>query len=331
MPCKILILGELESGAIRDTTWELLGLAHRLASDAGWGAGEIKAVLIGQGLGEAAKSVAARGAAEVICVEGEALKDYTADGHARALEAAIQAESPEIVLVGHTPNGWEAAPLVAAGLGVPIATECSRVASEGGRLLFTRKAFNGKFVQVIDMTEAKPKIATIQKGAAAPHAAATQGTVRTLPSPVASDQLRARFVEIKKGEGGAVDLTQAPIIVSGGRGLGGPDKFGVIRDLAAALGGQVGASRPVTDMGWLPHEHQVGSSGVTVSPKLYIAAGISGAIQHIVGMKGSGYIVAINKDADAPIFGVADVGVVGDLFEIVPALTKAVKEAKGRS
>ena len=155
--------------------------------------------------------------------------------------------------------------------------------------------------------------------------------MRAIPAAVGADPLRARFVGIKKGEGGTVDLTQAQVIVSGGRGVGAPDKFGVIRDLAQALGGQVGASRPVTDMGWLPHEHQVGSSGVTVNPKLYVACGISGAIQHIVGMKGSGFIVAINKDPDAPIFGVADVGVVGDLFEMVPALTKAVREAKGQT
>jgi electron transfer flavoprotein alpha subunit len=329
MACKILVLAEHEGGALRETTFELLGLAHRLAGEAGWQASEIRAVLVGQGIGDLAKSVAGRGAAEVICAEGEAVKEYSCDGHARVLEAVIKDESPEIVLIGHTPNGWDVAPLVAAGLGVPIATECSQIAFESGRPLFTRKAFNGKFIQVIDMGGAKPKIATIQKGAAPAYTGATQGTVRAVPAGVASDQLRARFVGIKKGESGAVDLTQAPVIVSGGRGVGAADKFGVIKDLAAALGGQVGASRPVTDMGWLPHEHQVGSSGVTVNPKLYVACGISGAIQHIVGMKGSGYIIAINKDADAPIFGVADVGVVGDLFEIVPALTKAVKEAKG--
>jgi electron transfer flavoprotein alpha subunit len=327
--CKILILAEHEGGALRETTFELLGLAHKLAGEGGWPAAEIKAVIVGQGIGDLAKSVAGRGAAEVICAEGEAVKEYSCDGHGRTLESIIKSESPEIVLVGHTPNGWDVAPMVAAGLGVPIATECSQIAFEGGRPLFTRKAFNGKFIQVVDMAEAKPKIATIQKGAVPAYAGTTQGTVRAVPAGVAADALRARFVGVKKGESGAVDLSQAAVIVSGGRGVGAPEKFGVIKDLAAALGGQVGASRPVTDMGWLPHEHQVGSSGVTVNPKLYVACGISGAIQHIVGMKGSGYIIAINKDADAPIFGVADVGVVGDLFEIVPALTKAVKEAKG--
>src|SRR5436309_7836443 len=331
MACKILTLVEHESGAIRDTTFELLGLAHRLAGEAGWSASDIKALAIGQDLAGPASSVAARGAAEVICAEGEAVRDYTSDGHARVIESVVRAESPEIVLIGHTPNGWDCAPVVAAGLGVPIATDCSGIVFERGRPLFTRKAFNGKFIQILDLGDARPKVATVQKGAAPAFAAATKGTVRAVPAGVDAHQLRAAFAGIRSGQAGAVDLTQASIIVSGGRGLGGAEKFAIIRELAAALGGQVGASRPVTDMGWLPHEHQVGSSGVTVNPKLYIACGISGAIQHIVGMKGSGYIVAINKDPDAPIFGVADVGVVGDLFEIVPALTRAVKEAKGQT
>ncbi len=329
MGCRALILAEHEGGAVREITYELLGLAHRLAGEAGWPAAEIKAVLLGQGVEGLAREVAGRGAAEVIYAEGKAVENYTGDGYGRALEAIVRAEAPEMVLVGHTPNGWDAAPLVAAGLGVPIATECSAITREGGAPRFTRKVFNGKFVQVVDLGDARPLMATVQKGAAPPFAGTTQGAVRRVTA-VADGDPKARFVEIKKGATGAIDLTQAPIIVSGGRGLGAPEKFTIIRDLAEALGGQVGASRPVTDMGWLPHEHQVGSSGVSVSPKLYIACGISGAIQHVVGMRGSGYIVAINKDAEAPIFGVADVGVVGDLFEIVPALTRAVKEAKGR-
>jgi electron transfer flavoprotein alpha subunit len=332
MTCKALVLAEAEGGAVREITFELLALAHSLAAQAGWNAAsEIKALLPGHGIADLAAVVASRGAAEVIYAEGPAVKDFTGDAWVRVMESVIKTESPDMVLVGHTPNGWDAAPLVAAGLGVPIATECSSIVFEGGRPLFTRKAFNGKFIQVVDLGSARPLVATVQKGACAPFSGSTRGTVRTIPAGVGEQDLRARFVEIKKGETGGVDLSQAAVIVSGGRGVGSPEKFGVIRDLAAALGGQVGASRPVTDMGWLPHEHQVGSSGVTVNPKLYVACGISGAIQHIVGMKGSGYIVAINKDPDAPIFGVADVGVVGDLFEIVPALTRVVREAKGQS
>jgi electron transfer flavoprotein alpha subunit len=330
MACKVLVLADHEGGAVREVTFELLALAGKVASEAGWDAAGVKALLLGAGLDRAAEEIASRGAAEVIVMEGPALAGYTGDAHHRGVEAVIKDETPELVLIGHTPNGWDVAPLVAAGLDVPLVTECSAITFENGRPLFTRKAFNGKFLQVVDLGDARPRLATVQKGATPAAAAGAKGTVRKVPSVVQDSAVRARFVEIKKGVSGGVDLTQAPIIVSGGRGVGAAEKFSVIRELAEALGGQVGASRPVTDMGWLPHEHQVGSSGVTVNPKLYIACGISGAIQHTVGMRGSGYIVAINKDADAPIFGVADVGVVGDLFEIVPALTKAVKEAKGQ-
>ncbi len=330
MACKILILAEHEGGAVREFTYELLGMAHRVAAAAGWDASsEIKAILLGQGVEGLAGEVAAGGAAEVIYVEGTALTEYTSDGYDRAIEAVVKDESPEMVLIGHSPNGWDTAPLVAAGLGVPLATECSAITIADGKPRFTRKVFNGKFVQEVEMGPARPLIATIQRGAATPPEGAKAGTVRKVAATVQEADLTSRFVEIKKGEAGAVDLTQAQVIVAGGRGIGSEEKFAVIRNLAEVLGGQVGASRPVTDIGWLPHEHQIGSSGVTVSPKLYVACAISGAIQHIVGMRGSGYIVAINKDADAPIFGVADVGVVGDVFEIVPALTRAVKEAKG--
>ena len=170
----------------------------------------------------------------------------------------------------------------------------------------------------------------MQKGAFLAFEGQTDGTVQSFLPALDSGALRQTFIEVRDAPKRKVDLAVAEGIVSGGRSLGGPEKFGIIQELADALGGQVGASRPVTDAGWLPHEHQVGSSGVTVKPKLYIAAGISGAIQHIVGMKQSGYIIAINRDKEAPIFEVSDVGVVGDLFEVVPALTKAVKEAKGR-
>lgn len=328
MACKVLVLAEHEDGRLREISFELLGMAHRVAGDAGWTASDdIKAMLLGHGAETLADELAKRG--EVVYADGAALANYTGDAYRRVIETVIQEESPELVLLGHTPNGWDVAPLVAAGLDVPLATGCSNIKVEAGKLRFVRKAFNGKFVHEVAIENASPLMATVDKGAAEALPGGAAGGVRKIDAAVAEKDLRARFVEVKKGASGGLDLTQADIIVSGGRGVGAPEKLDVVRELAKALGGQLGASRAVTDAGWLPHEHQIGSSGVTVSPKLYVAAGISGAIQHVVGMKGSGYIVAINKDADAPIFGVADVGVVGDLFEYLPALTKAVKEAKG--
>jgi electron transfer flavoprotein alpha subunit len=328
---RILVVAEHDGRNLREISFELLGMARSVGGASGAGAsGEVKAVLLGDGVQGLAAKLAARGADEVIYVEGAAVAHYSSDAHRKALEPVLRDQSPDLVLFGNTPNGWDLAPLVAARFRVPLATGCSRIElGEDGGATFTRKAFNGKFVHRVRIAGARPMIATVDKGAAQPFEATTAGTTRTLSAGVEEKDARTRFVEIRKGEAGGVDLTQATIIVSAGRGIGAPEKIDVVRALAEALGGQVGASRAVTDAGWLPHEHQIGSSGVSVSPKLYVACGISGAIQHVVGMKGSGYIVAINKDADAPIFGVADVGVVGDLFEILPALTKAVKEAKG--
>ena len=287
------------------------------------------ALLLGNGIDALAEELATRGADQVQYIDGEAVAEYNCDGYRKAIEPVVKDTDPDLILVGHTPNGWDIAPLLAARLDVPLATGCSSIAlGEDDEARFHRKAFNGKFVHEVSVTGARPLMATMDKGATPVFEGETSGTVQKQDAAVQVGELRSRFVEIKKGESSGLDLTQASIIVSGGRGVGDPEKFDVIRELADALGGQVGASRAVTDAGWLPHEHQIGSSGVTVSPKLYVAAGISGAIQHVVGMKGSGYIVAINKDAEAPIFGIADIGVVGDLFDILPALTKAVQQAK---
>ena len=329
MASKILILAEHEEGALKEISFELLGLALRIAAAQSWDAAGIGAVLLGHGTSGLADELTKRGASEVLHGDNEAFADYTSDGYRGALVEILGAEDPELVLIGATPNGWDVAPLVAARLDVPLATGCADVGFEDGRAIFTRKAFNGKFVHRVAVANARPLVATIDKGASSPFEGSTSGSVRSVEVAIEASKLRSRFVEVRKAESGGVDLTQAAVIVSGGRGVGAPEKFDVIRELADALGAQVGASRAVTDAGWLPHEHQIGSSGVTVSPKLYVACGISGAIQHVVGMKSSGFIVAINKDADAPIFSVADVGVVGDLFDYVPALSKAVKEAKG--
>jgi electron transfer flavoprotein alpha subunit len=231
------------------------------------------------------------------------------------------------VLVSNTPSGWDVAPRVAAGLDAAFVSDCFNIEAEGGGLVFLRRVFNGKLDARLTAAEGRV-VATVQPGATSAYEGSGDGKTSELQVDLSG--VRAKFVETKAAEAKGVDLTKADIIVSGGRGVGDPEKFPeVIQPLADALGGAMGASRPVVDAGWLPHAYQVGSSGQVVSPKLYIAAGISGAIQHLVGMKTSNFIIAINKDPDAPIFEVADVGVVGDLFEIVPALTSAVKEAKG--
>ena len=323
MAAKVLILAEHDGSTLADISFELLGMAHELAAG-----GDVKALLLGDGVDGLAETLASRGASEVIYVEGPAVSSYTSDGYHKAIEPVIKEHDPALVLIGNTENGWDVAPLLAARLDAPLATGCSAVTLEAGAARFKRKAFNGKFVHEVAVSGDGPYLATVDKGSSPAFEGSTSGEVTKVPAPVSVESLRTRFVEIKKGAPGGVDLTQAAIIVSGGRGIGDADKLGVLRELAEALGAQLGASRAVTDAGWLPHEHQIGSSGVTVSPKLYIACGISGAIQHVVGIKGSDYIVAINKDPDAPIFSVADVGVVDDLFEIVPALTAAVKQTK---
>jgi electron transfer flavoprotein alpha subunit len=325
MASKFIVFAEHDGKSVKEVSYELLGMAHRVGGEGA----DVKAVLLGTGVDALAEKLAARGATEVLYVEGPAVASYSSDAYRKALEPVLKEEAPELVLFGHTPNGWDVAPLLAARLGAPLATGCSKVELADGKALCTRKAFNGKFVHRVELTGGAPYMATVDKGASAPFEGETSGTVRKIEAAVEESDVRTKYVETKKGESGGVDLTQAQIIVSVGRGVGEPEKIGVVRELAEALGGQMGASRAVTDAGWLPHEHQIGSSGVSVSPKLYIACGISGAIQHVVGMKSSGFIIAINKDADAPIFQVADVGVVGDMFEVVPAITRAIREAKG--
>jgi len=219
---------------------------------------------------------------------------------------------------------------VTAGLDAGFVSDAFKVEAEGGMPVFTRRVFNGKLDARVAVNSL-PVVATMQPGATAAYTGSDPGSVATLDVALSAGDLKSKFVKVQAAEAKGVDLTKADIIVSGGRSLGGTEKFmEVIKPLADALGGAMGASRPVVDSGWVPHEYQVGSSGQTVTPKLYLAVGISGAIQHLVGMKNSNYIIAINKDPDAPIFEVANLGVVGDLFEVAPALTKAVKAAKGQ-
>ncbi|HTO08252.1 MAG TPA: electron transfer flavoprotein subunit alpha/FixB family protein [Myxococcota bacterium] len=317
---KTLIVAEIQKGALRESTLELVTLARKLG-------GEVVSLVIGSGVGGVAEDLAKKGGGKVLLADDGSLANYNLDGWTRAIGKAVESEKPELILISNTPIGWDIAGALAARLDCGIVSDVIRIEPDGGELVFVRRMFNAKFDARLRVS-GTPRIATVQPGAAEAYTGSDSGSVAKLDG-VGGD-VRTKFVEIRVAPAGGHDLTKAEIIVSGGRGLQKPENFdAVLKPLVEALGAQMGASRPVVDAGWLPHEYQVGSSGQIVSPKLYVAVGISGAIQHLVGMKSSNFIIAINKDADAPIFEVADVGIVGDLFEIVPALVGAVKAAKG--
>ncbi len=323
---SILIVSEVQNGKIREASYELASIAQTLAGATGR---EVKSLVAGRGIDALAEEFSKRGGGQVLAADHELLENYSVEAHAAAIRAAVEASGADLILISNTPSGWDVAPRIAAALDVGFVSDCFSIEAEDGALVYHRRVFNGKLDARISASSDQ-LVATVQPGATPPVEGSSDGSVSKLDVSLDAGQLRARWVENKVAESKGVDLTKADVIVSGGRGVGAPEKFTeVIQPLAEALGGAMGASRPVVDAGWLPHEYQVGSSGQVVQPKLYIACGISGAIQHLVGMKTSNFIIAINKDPDAPIFEVADLGVVGDLFEIVPALTKAVLEAKG--
>jgi len=323
MADTILVIAEQREGKLNRVSLETIAGAQALAKQTGW---TVEAALVG-GAGIEFDELAKTAITKLYIIEGEALARYTPDGFVAALKALIQTNKPKLVLLPHTYQVRDFAPKLAATLGAVLVSDAIAAKFENGKLLFTRQMFQGKFSADISLTGEGPWFASFQNGAyrgdqaeagTAPveHVNAATGEVRTKPE--------APFQEAKA----AVDLSQATIIVSVGRGIKEQKNIEMAKFLADALGGEIAASRPICDAGWLPMERQVGSSGQTVSPKLYLALGISGAIQHIVGMKGSKNIIAINKDAEAPIFEIADVAVVGNLFEIVPALTEEIKKAK---
>ena len=314
---SILLVAEIQKGAIREASYELVSFAKKLG-------GDVASVVIGSGIAGEAEALAKRGGGKVYVCDDPALANYNVDGWTKAVQAAVAASNAETVLISNTPSGWDFSGRIAAALDAAFVSDAFDVKPGP---VFVRRIFNGKLDAEVAPTGGQV-VVTVQPGAVSAFEGTSAGSTEKLAVDLSG--LRAKFVETKVAASKGVDLTKAEIIVSGGRGVGAPEKFPeVIQPLATALGGAMGASRPVVDAGWLPHEYQVGSSGQVVTPKLYIACGISGAIQHLVGMKGSNFIIAINKDADAPIFEVAQLGVVGDLFEIVPKLTEAVKTAKG--
>jgi electron transfer flavoprotein alpha subunit len=320
----ILVIAEQRGGKLNRVTWETIAGAQQLAGD-----GIVVVAIPGANLQAAAAELAAAGVKEIVTVEHAALEPYTPDGYTLALQSAIEQLSPSLVLLPHTYQTRDFAPKLAARMNRSILTDVTAIKSVGADTAFVRPMFQGKLTaDVVPQGEA-PHIVTFQIGAFRADQAA-RGTspapIRALTVSMNGAEIRQHpeppFQEAKQ----AVDLSQAARIVSVGRGIKEQANIPIAQKLAEALGAEIAASRPICDAGWLPMERQVGSSGQTVAPKLYLALGISGAIQHLVGMKGASTIVAINKDPDAPIFEIADYGIVGDLFEIVPALTNALKE-----
>jgi electron transfer flavoprotein alpha subunit len=317
----ILVIAEQKDGALNRASWEAVAAAQQMG-------GPVKIVLPGAGVSGPAAELAAADVAEVIALEHDLLGAYTADGFVQALAALVSAEAPSHVVLAHTYQTRDFAPKLAVRLDRAIATDCIGVKAGDGAPLFVRPMFQGKVNADVALEGAGPHLATFQIGAFRADAVKKGGQaapVRTVAAAVDAGAIRqkpeAPFREAKQ----AVDLTQAERIVSVGRGIKGEEHIALAKHLAEALGAELAASRPICDAGWLPMERQVGSSGQTVAPKLYLALGISGAIQHVVGMKGARTIVAINKDPDAPIFELADYGITGDLFEIVPAMIDALK------
>ena len=321
---SILIVAEIQAGQIRESSFELAAYAQKIAAATGR---EITSVVLGKDVAGLAEAFAQKGGGKVFVADDELLANYCVESASAAIRAAVEASGADLILFSHTPSGWDVAPRIAAGLDAGFVSDCSDVSDEGGTLVFKRRIFNGRLDAQVRVNS-DITVATMQPGGTEPFDGSTDGSVVKLDASITSD--KAKFIETKIAESTGVDLSQADVIIAGGRGMGAQEKFEeVLRPLADLLGGALGASRPVVDAGWLPHQFQVGSSGQIVAPKLYIAAGISGAIQHLVGIKASNFIIAINKDPDAPIFQLADYGIVGDLFEVLPALTEEVKKLAG--
>lgn len=328
MADTILVIVEQREGKLNRVSFETIAGAQAMAAETGW---TLEAAVAGSGVGEIANEVAAKKLAKVYAVESAKLEPYTPDGFIAALKQFIGQRAPRLVLMPHTYQVRDFAPQLAAALGCTLVSDCTGFRKEDNGLLFTRQMFQGKFAADVAVGGDPPYFVTFQTGAfRADKAEAGAGAapVETVNVEIGEGVIRthpeAPFKEAKQ----AVDLTQAEIIVAVGRGIKEQKNIDLAKQLADALGGELAASRPICDSGWLPMDRQIGSSGQTVAPKLYLALGISGAIQHIVGMKGSRTIVAVNKDAEAPIFEVADFGVVGNLFDIVPPLIEEVKKTK---
>jgi electron transfer flavoprotein alpha subunit len=328
MPHTILVVVEQREGKLNRVSWETIAAGQAIAAATGW---TLEAAVVGASAAGIAGEVAGKKVAKVFAVESPKLEPYTPDAFAAGLKQFLASKLPKLVLMPHTYQVRDFVPKLATAMGRTVISDCIGFKHEGGKLVFTRQMFQGKLAADVSFTGEAPWFATFQNGAFRgdkAEAAASPAPVETVSVDIADGVVRNKPQEVFKEAKQAVDLTQAEIIVAVGRGIKEQKNIDIAKNLADALGGDLAASRPICDNGWLPMDRQIGSSGQTVAPKLYLALGISGAIQHIVGMKGSRTIIAVNKDSEAPIFEIADYAVVGNLFDIVPPLTEEVKKAK---
>jgi electron transfer flavoprotein alpha subunit len=326
---KILLITEQHDAQWNRVSFETLAAAQQIAQET---KGSISGVVIGKSVGALADELAGYQLGEVLLVEHDLLQKYTPDGFSLALRQVIESAKPDLVLLPHTYQVRDFAPKLAASMQKGLIGDCIGYRHENGKLVFVRQMFQGRTAADVVFTGAAPWLATFQASAFRPDLAAKnaggKAAVKPMTVELKPEQIRTKPLERFREAKQAVDLTQAPILVSVGRGIKAPENIAMAEKLAKLLGGEICASRPICDEGWLPMDRQIGSSGQTVAPKLYLALGISGAIQHVVGMKAARTVAAINKDQNAPIFEVADYGIVGDLFEIVPALIAELEAAK---
>lgn len=324
---KILVITEQRDGKWNPVSSETLVAAQQIA--AAQPGSRVAAVVIGKGVRGLAEEAAANQLAEVLLVEHHLLERYTPDGFAIALRQVVTQTQPDLVLLAHTYQVRDYAPKLAASLGKGMIADCVGYRAEKDRIVFVRQMFQGKTAADVSFTGAPPWFVSFQAGAFRGDQVArgaSAAPITAIKVDLQAEQIRTKPLELFREAKQAVDLTQAPILVAIGRGIKAPENIPLAEKLAKLMGGELAASRPICDEGWLPMDRQIGSSGQTVAPKLYLALGISGAIQHVVGMKGSRTIVAINKDRNAPIFEVADYGIVGDIFELIPALTEVLEK-----
>jgi electron transfer flavoprotein alpha subunit len=322
---NVIVFIEHKAGTLNKTSLEAIAAAQQLCEDGArpW------AVVLGSGVQTLAQEIAAYDLEKIINVDSAQLAEYTPDAYAAAMEQVVRATNPDYVVLSHTYLVRDFAPKLAARFGKGLISDCIRMSSDGGKVVFTRRLFLGKMDADIVSDGEKPVFVTFQSGSFRGEQAVKGSGAQILEMPVEVTEARmkpeAPFQEVKQ----AVDLSKADIIVAVGRGIKSKDNIALAEKLAEVLGADLAASRPICDAEWLPIDRQIGSSGQTVAPRLYIALGISGAIQHLVGMKNSQTIVAINKDPEAPIFDIADYGIVGDLFEALPVLTEEIRKLKG--